>query len=256
MPSPRPNTFRLLAPLAAALIGLAACSDGPTAPNPLDAEALAGRLEALSRHAPENHRMLLGAAGGHFRAAGRITPITVFVDGQRETWYAASSEVVFPPLPCLPPSLGFTCGAPVAVELRHMYAVDDADASRLLVISTSTAGGGSFGQDNLEWAAPRLTTGVLLSPGIGVSAFATAGTASSSLVETLGECGRMPQRRPGTSAPPIESCERVSIAWEVDATMTPIQPGETTLPPLNIVIPHVEVLGARLVFGAITLPPR
>ena len=254
MPSPRPNTFRLVAFLTAATIGLAGCSDGPTAPDPLDAEALAGRLEALSRQAPESDRLLLGAAGGHFRAAGRITPITVFVDGQRETWYAASSEVVFPPLPCLPPSSGFHCGAPVAVELRHMYAVDGADASRLLLISTSTAGGGSFGQDNLEWPAPRLTTGILLTRGTGVTAFATGGSATSSLVETLGECRRMPPRT-GTSAPPIESCERVSIAWEVDATMTPFQFGEPTLPALDIVIPAVKVFGTRLVFGAVTFPP-
>ena len=255
MPIRRPNAFRLVAPLAAALIALSGCSDGPTAPDPLDAESLASRLEALSRQAPENDRLLLGAAGGHFRAAGHVTPITVFVDGQRETWYAATSEVVFPPLPCLPPSSGFLCPAPVGIELRHIYAVDGVDASRLILITTSTAGGGSFGQDNLEWPAPRLTTGILLTRGTGVTAFATAGSATSSLVETLGECRRVPPP-PTPTMPGTESCERVSIAWEVDARMTPFPAGEMAPTAIDVVIPSVEVLGSRMVFEPLTLPPR
>ena len=251
----RPNTFGLVPPLAAALIALAGCSDSPTAPDPLDAESLAGRLESLSKQASENERLLLSAAGGHFRAAGRVTPITVVVDGQSETWYAATSEVVFPPMPCLPPSSGFLCPGPIAVEMRHMFAVDGVDASRLLVITTSTAGDGSFDPRSSEWLLPRLATGLLLVRGTGVTAFATAGSATSSLVETLGECRRMP-RPPTSTMPPIESCDRVSIAWEVDARMTPFTAGEMAPTAIGIVVPSVEVLGTRMVFGPLTLPPR
>ena len=245
-----PNATRLFAPLAAALVLLAGCGDDPTAPDPLDAESLATRLELLSRRAPQADGILLSAAGVHFRDAGRVTPIAVIIDGQAETWYAASSEMVFPSMPCLPPASGLSCPEPVALEQRHLFAVDGVNATRLLVFSTSMDGSRTFDQADWEWPALP-ASGILLVRGSGVQAFATAGSLTSSLV-TLGDCPA-PLRR-GPRAPTIESCERVSIGWQVDAELTSLRAGAAAPDAIDVVIPAVDVAGTRQVLSPPTFP--
>ena len=246
-----PKASRLSVPFVAALLLLAGCGDGPTAPDPLDAEALANRLELLSRRSPQLDAVMLGAAGVHFRDAGRVTPITVSVDGRSETWYAATSEMVFPPMPCLSPAPGVPCPDTAPLELRHIFAVDGVNATRMLVISASTAGSGSFDRAAVEWPALP-ATGVLLVRGKGVQAFATAGSVTTSVTENLGDCPERPQR--GSRAQRIASCERVSIAWQVDAELTAVPPDGDPRVTMSLEIPAVEVFGVRLVLAPHTLP--
>ena len=250
MPISLPKASRLSAPLAAALLLLAGCGDGPTAPDPLDAESLANRLEVLARVAPRVDGILLGAASVHFRDAGRVTPIAVIVGGRSETWYAASSEMVFPDLPCLPPAPGLACPGSEPLALRHLFAVDGVNAKRLLVISTSTDGG------NFDHAVSEgpvsAATGLLLVRSSGVHAHATSGSMTSSLAATVGLCPEPPRR--GPEAPPIESCEHVSIAWQLDAEFTMLDLGGGSTAAMRIAIPAVDVAGTRLVLAPSSPP--
>ncbi len=243
MSIPLRESFRRSISLVAAFVLLAACGGEPTAPDPLDADSMATRLENLSRGAPREDGVILSAAGVHFRAAGRVTPIEVIIDGRRETWYAASSELVLPSVPCLVPSFGLPCRGLVPLEQRHLYAVDGVDARRLLIVSSFADGSGSFDQQETEW--PEMpATGILLRRGRGVQAFASGGSMTSSLTATLEPC---PEQRRGPAHPPIESCDRVSIAWQVDAEMSSVREvvGET----VSVLIPTVDVPGARTVFA-------
>lgn len=251
MVTPLPKASCLSAPFAAALLLLAGCGDGPTAPDPLDAEALANRLEVIARVSPRIDGIMLGAASVHFRDAGRVTPITVIVGGRSETWYAASSEMVFPDLPCLPPAPGLACPGSEPLAMRHLFAVDGVDAKRLLVISTSTDGGGSFGHVVSEGPVSA-ARGFLLVRGSGVQAHATGGSMTSSLAETVGPCPEPPRR--GPEAPPIESCEHVSITWQVDAEfmMQGLDGGSTAA--MSIDVPAIDVAGTRLVLAASSFP--
>ena len=254
MPILFPKAFRLFAVSGAALVLLAACGE-PTAPapDPLDAESLANRLEGLSRRAPQMDGILLSAAGVHFRDAARVTPITVVIDGQTETWYAASSETVIPAMACPSPSPGLFCPPTGAIMHRQLVAVDGVDAMRLLMFST--IGGFDAVLTPPDPERPRLpVSGLLLERGKGVQAFATGGSMTSSVVATLGDCPRRPRR--GPAAPPIESCERVSLAWEVDVELTSLRSDAAAPTTISVAIPAIEVSGVRLVFASPMFPRR
>jgi hypothetical protein len=210
---------------AAALL---ACGGDSTAPSPTDAAAAAQTFAQLADSVARNGGNAdMGTAyasiAGILRMGGRITPITLTVDGASRSFLATAMSIESVTNPC-PPNA--QCFAPeMRIVQRSLIAWDSDEPTRIVQLSSSTDDeriGTTRDSTSLALWAPMAS--LIYADGTGMMYFGTSGAQRFSVTRSATPCPApdyfppMGVLRPrGYSA----TCVLADIAVKFDATVEP-----------------------------------